>query len=60
MSAEEPLGEHLLKQGQRLDHLAFRYTGNAAGFWRICELNGVMHAEALTEVQAIKIPRRRR
>ena len=50
------LGIHLLRQGERLDHLAFRYLNNPAGFWRLCEMNDVMLAEALTEQREISIP----
>jgi len=50
------LGIHVLRQGERLDHLAFRYLENPAGFWRICEMNDVMLAEALTEQREISIP----
>ena len=50
------LGIHVLRQGERIDHLAFRYLENPAGFWRICELNGAMLAEALTEKREIAIP----
>jgi hypothetical protein len=50
------LGIHVLRQGERIDHLAFRYLENPAGFWRICEINGVMLAEALTEQREISIP----
>ena len=53
---EEFLGVHLLRQGQRLDHLAAKYLGDPAGFWRICELNDVMHAEVLTEAREVEIP----
>jgi hypothetical protein len=52
------LGYHLLLQGQRLDHLAEKYLGDAAGFWRICELNDVMLAEMLSEESEIAIPER--
>lgn len=55
---ETLLGYHLLRQGQRLDHLAYKYLDDPAGFWRICELNKVMHAEMLTEAQGIAIPRK--
>ena len=57
---EVSIGLHLLRQGQRLDHLAYRYLGDPAGYWRICELNNVMLPEALTEAQEIAIPRKRR
>ena len=50
------LGYHVLKQGQRLDHLANKYNKDPAGFWRICELNDVMLAEDLTEQTEIAIP----
>ena len=55
---ETSMGIHIMKQGQRLDHLAHKYLGDAAGFWRICELNDVMQAEALSEAQEIHIPKK--
>jgi hypothetical protein len=58
--AEKPaqtlLGEHLRKEGQRLDHLANFYIEDPNGFWRLCELNDVMLPDALAEVDVIKIP----
>jgi hypothetical protein len=53
---ERALGIHQLKQGQRLDHLAFKYLDDATAFWRICELNGVMLPETLSEQPEIAIP----
>lgn len=53
---QNSMGRHLLKQGQRLDHLANRYLDDAAGYWRICELNDVMLPEALTEATEVRIP----
>ena len=50
------LGIHVLRQGQRLDHLAALYTADPAGYWRISEQNDVMLAEALTEAPEIQIP----
>lgn len=49
-------GEHILREGQRLDHLAFYYLNDPAGFWRIAELNDAMLPDALAEVEVIKIP----
>ncbi len=49
-------GYHLLKQGQRTDHLAALYLNDPAGFWRITEANGTMLPEALTEQAEIAIP----
>jgi hypothetical protein len=46
---EGELGIHVLKQGERLDHLAQRYLNDPAGYWRICERNDVMSPEALSE-----------
>jgi len=61
-SAPDPdetfIGMHLRKQGQRVDHLAYRYLNNGAGYWRICEMNDVMLPEALTEARDIKIPKK--
>ncbi len=51
-------GYHLRIQGQRLDHMAYRYLNNAAGFWRICELNDVMLPEALSEASDIAITKK--
>lgn len=51
-------GYHRRIQGQRLDHMAYRYLNNAAGFWRICELNDVMLPEVLSEAADIAIPRK--
>jgi hypothetical protein len=54
---EALLGAHLRKDGQRLDHLASHYLDDPAGFWRLCDRNDAMHAEALTEAREIEIPR---
>ena len=50
------LGEHLRKEGQRLDHLANFYLQDPSGFWRICELNDAMLPDALAETDIVKIP----
>jgi len=55
---EVPLGIHIMRQGQRIDHLAWKYLDDGAGFWRICELNDVMLPEALTEAREVVIPRK--
>ena len=54
--AQTLLGEHLRKEGQRLDHLANFYLQDPNGFWRVGELNDVMLPDALAEVAAIRIP----
>ena len=53
---QQILGYHLLKQGQRPDHLAARYLNNPAGFWRIADANDAMLPEALSEQPEIAIP----
>ncbi len=54
---EQPLlGIHVLRQGERLDHLATLYLSDPAGFGRIAERNGAMLAEALSEKREIEIP----
>ena len=54
------IGTHLLRQGERLDHLAQQYLDDPAGYWRICELNEVMLAETLTEAREVPIPSKTR
>ena len=54
------LGFHRLREGQRLDHLAFHYLEDPAGFWRICELADVMLPDALAEAREIPIPAKER
>lgn len=54
--AQTLLGEHLRKEGQRLDHLANFYLQDPNGFWRVCELNDAMLPDALAEVDILKIP----
>lgn len=38
---------HLLSQGERLDHLAYRYYRDPERFWRICDANVVMWPDDL-------------
>ena len=49
-------GIHVLRQGERSDHLATLYLSNQTGYWRLAELNDAMTAEVLTEMREIKIP----
>jgi hypothetical protein len=51
-------GIHVHKDGERADHLAARYTADAAGYWRIAEINDAMTADALAELPQIRIPLR--
>jgi len=42
------LETHRVSQGERLDHLAQHYYGDALIFWRIADANRAMDPEALT------------
>ena len=57
---QQVLGYHVLKQGQRIDHMAFQYFNDGAGFWRICEMNDAMLPESLSEKAEIAIPQKTR
>ena len=52
------LGLHVVRQGERVDHLAARYLDDPAGYWRIDERNDVMLPEDLTEAREIESPAR--
>lgn len=50
------LGEFVLQMGQRLDHLASSFLGDAHGYWRIVELNAALLPDALAEEERLLIP----
>lgn len=43
------LHEHVVKQGERLDNITAQYLGDPEQFWRVCDGNGAMRPEELTE-----------
>lgn len=43
------LQEHTVAEGERLDNITAHYLGDPEAFWRICDANGVLHPEELTE-----------
>lgn len=43
------LQEHMVGEGERLDHVAVRYLGDPEQFWRIADANNAMRPEELTE-----------
>ena len=45
----ELLVEHAVMQGERLDNLAAKYLGDPEQFWRLCDANGALRPEELTE-----------
>lgn len=40
---------HTVVQGDRLDNLAHKYLGDPEQFWRLCDANGAMRPQDLTE-----------
>ena len=49
-AAEMPtLVEHTVAQGERLDNITARYVGDPTQFWRVCDANGALDPEELTE-----------
>jgi nucleoid-associated protein YgaU len=43
------LQEHVVVQGDRLDNITARYLGDPEQFWRICDANGAMRPDELTD-----------
>ena len=44
------LQEHTVTEGDRLDNITARYLGDPEQFWRICDANGAIRPEDLTEI----------
>jgi hypothetical protein len=49
------LHEHTVTQGERLDHVAFKYLGDPEQFWRIADANNALRPEELTETPGRKL-----
>lgn len=43
------LQEHTVTQGERLDNITAQYLGDPEQFWRICDANGAIRPDELTE-----------
>lgn len=43
------LQEHTVTQSDRLDNLAALYLGDPEQFWRLCDANGALRPDELTE-----------
>jgi hypothetical protein len=50
------LGDHLLSEHERLDHLSHYYLGDATAFWRLCKMNDVLIPDAALSLRALRIP----
>lgn len=46
---------HAVLQGERLDNIAAQFLGDPTLFWRLCDANGAMHPEELTETVGSQI-----
>lgn len=42
--------EHVVSEGERLDHIAAKYLADPEQFWRLCDANGALSAEELEEI----------
>jgi hypothetical protein len=49
------LTEHTVSEGERLDNITALYLGDPEQFWRVCDANGVIRPEELTETVGRKI-----
>jgi hypothetical protein len=47
--------EHTVVEGDRVDNLAAQYLGDPKLYWRLCDANGVMHPDELTETAGRKV-----
>jgi hypothetical protein len=45
----ELLLEHAVTEGERLDNITAQFLGDPEQFWRICDANGAIRPEELTE-----------
>lgn len=43
------LHEHTVIEGQRTDQIAAQHLSDPEQFWRLCDANGVLHPEELTD-----------
>lgn len=57
--AEAILGDHLMNDFQRLDHLANFYLNDPTAYWRLAEANDAVVPDALLARDFILIPRKR-
>lgn len=49
-------GAHLVKQGQRLDHIAWHYLKDAEGYWILTGHNARILPDAVLSQYRIRIP----
>jgi hypothetical protein len=49
------LVEHLVTQGERLDHVTARHLGDPAQFWRVADANRALRPDALVEEPGVRV-----
>lgn len=54
-SAFQVVEQHTIVSGERPDHVAAQFLGDATLFWRLCDANDFMRPEQLTETPGSKI-----
>ena len=47
--------EHSIVQGDRLDNLTAKYLGDPEQFWRLCDANGAIRPDELTEIIGVRV-----
>lgn len=47
--------EHSIVQGDRLDNFTAKYLGDPEQFWRLCDANGAIRPDELTETIGAKV-----
>jgi hypothetical protein len=55
-STTAPYGYHRHTRGERLDHLAYKYLGDATASWKLCDANNSMVPDSLAGQDLIGIP----
>lgn len=55
-AATRLIGWHRRAEGERLDVIAHRYTGDATRAWLLCDANDAMSPDALASHDVIGIP----
>jgi hypothetical protein len=49
---------HRRREGQRLDHIAWHYLGDATTFWRLCDAANAISPDALDTSDEVPVPPR--
>jgi len=47
--------EHSVKEGDRLDNITNSYLGDPEQFWRLCDANGALNPDELTEIPGTSV-----